>query len=182
MSAPQEQSLITKCKNGDSSAFSPLIKIYRKQLFSYLIRLCGNREEAEDLFQNVLIKTWKGIKQYSERQKFSSWLFAIAHNTAMDALRKRKKENVFVKTEPDELQHATDPHAELIENETKKKIEKAVNSLSIKQKEVFLLRINGGMKFKEIAALTNEPINTVLSHMRYSINKIKILLGDLNDK
>ena len=65
---------------------------------------------------------------------------------------------------------------------TKRKIEKAVNSLSTKQKEVFLLRINSGMKFKEIAALTNEPINTVLSHMRYSINKIKILLGDLNDK
>jgi RNA polymerase sigma-70 factor, ECF subfamily len=181
MSALQEQSLITKCRNGDSSAFSPLIRTYRKQLFSYLFRLCGNREEAEDLFQDTLIKAWKGINNYSERHKFSSWLFAIAHNTAMDALRKRKKENVFAEIELDELQHSDNPHNELINLERSQKLKKAVEELPLKQKEVFLLRINSGMKFKEIAKLTNEPLNTVLSHMHYSINKIKYLLGNKND-
>ena len=75
MSATQEQALIEKCRNGESASFGPLIMNYKRQLFSYLFRLSGNREEAEDLFQETLIKAWKGIKRYSEQQKFSSWLF-----------------------------------------------------------------------------------------------------------
>jgi RNA polymerase sigma-70 factor (ECF subfamily) len=179
MSATHEQTLIEKCRNGETAAFGPLMKIYRKQLFSYLLRLSGNREDAEDIFQETLIKTWRGIKKYSNQQKFSSWLFAIAHNAAMDSLRKRK--HVVVDIDTDKLIHPNDPVKELINNETAGKIKMAVESLSIEQKGVFLLRINSGMKFKEIAKLTNEPLNTVLSHMRYSINKIKMLLGTEND-
>jgi len=181
MSATQEQILIEKCRNGESAAFGPLIKNYRKQLFSYLFRLCGRREEAEDLFQETLVKTWRGINRYSEQQKFSSWLFTIAHNTAMDNLRKQNRENIIADIEPDQLQHTSDPHKELVLNEIGKKIQSAVETLSFKQKEVFLLRLSSGMSFKEIAAATKEPLNTVLSHMHYAINKIKRFLGNEND-
>ncbi len=176
MSATHERTLIEKCRNGETTAFGPLIKIYRKQLFSYLLRLSGNREDAEDLFQETLIKGWRGIKKYSEQQKFSSWLFTIAHNTAMDKLRKRNKETMITETEPDELSHTSDPYKELIGKEIRNKIQKAVELLPFKQKEVFLLRINSGMSFKEIAQTTNEPLNTVLSHMHYSVKKIKRFL------
>jgi RNA polymerase sigma-70 factor, ECF subfamily len=181
MSATHEQTLIEKCRNGEAAAFGPLMKIYRKQLFSYLLRLSGNREDAEDIFQETLVKTWKGIRKYSNRQKFSSWLFAIAHNAAMDKLRKRNKEKMISKIEPDELHHSSDPHKELIGKEIRTKIEKAVEFLPFKQKEVFLLRINSGMSFKEIAQTTNEPLNTVLSHMHYSVKKIKSLLWRENE-
>ena len=176
MSANREQTLIERCRNGEDVAFGPLIKIYRKQLFSYLLRLSGNREDAEDLFQETLIKSWKGMNKYSELQKFSSWLFTIAHNTAMDKLRKRNKENMITEIEPDELSHASDPHKELIGKEFKNKIQKAVEFLPFKQKEVFLLRVNSEMSFKEIAQTTNEPLNTVLSHMHYSVKKIKKII------
>ncbi|MFA5803057.1 MAG: sigma factor [Melioribacteraceae bacterium] len=72
MSATHEQTLIEKCRNGETTAFGPLIKIYRKQLFSYLLSLSGNREDAEDMFQETLIKGWRGIKKYSEQQKFQN--------------------------------------------------------------------------------------------------------------
>ena len=182
MNAAHEQIMIQKCRNGEVAAFGPLIKNYRKQLYSYLLRLSGNREDAEDLFQETLIKTWKGIKRYSEQQKFSSWLFTIAHNTAMDKLRKRNKENMITEIEPDELSHANDPHKELILKEVGEKIKRAVEQLPFKQKEVFLLRANGEMSFKEISQTTNEPLNTVLSHMHYSIKKIKKFLGNENEQ
>ncbi len=67
MSITHEQDLIEKCRNGNSSAFGPLMQIYRKQLYSYLFKLSGERTQAEDMFQETLIKTWKGIKKYSER-------------------------------------------------------------------------------------------------------------------
>lgn len=181
MSATQEQILIDKCRTGETAAFGPLIKIYRKQLFSYLLRLLGNREDAEDLFQEILIKCWKGINKYSEQQKFSSWLFAIAHNTAMDKLRKRNKETMITETDPDELKHSSDPHKEFIGKEISIKIQKALDLLPFKQKEVFLLRVNSGMSFKEIALTTKEPLNTVLSHMHYSVKKIKRLLWSENE-
>ena len=182
MSVTQEQILIEKCRIGESDSFAPLMKNYRRQLFSYLLKLCGNREEAEDLFQETLIKAWKGIRKYSEQQKFSSWLFTIAHNTAMDNLRKRKRNDITADIEPDDLQHSADPHSEIVWKEFQNKIHKAVELLSLKQKEVFLLRVNGEMSFREIADTTKEPLNTVLSHMHYSVKKIKSFLGNKNEQ
>lgn len=69
------------------------------------------------------------------------------------------------------------PHSILIEKESEEKLLKTVDILPVKQREVFLLRINGGLTFKEIAEITGEPLNTVLSHMHYSIKKIKKFIG-----
>ncbi len=181
MSTTQEQILIERCRNGDASAFGPLMQLYRRQLFSYLFKLSGERTQAEDLFQETLIKTWRGIKKYSERQKFSSWLFTIAHNTAMDNLRLRKKEEMISGIDPDDLRSPNDTHKQFINDEETRMIEKAIKTLPAKQKEVFLLRIYGEVSFKEIAELTKEPINTVLSHMHYSVKKLKKIIGSKND-
>lgn len=121
---------------------------------------------------------WQAMPAYSEQNKFSSWLFSIAHNTAMDALRKKLKEKLFDDSEDTELLPGrNNPHIELIGKETEEKISKAVDTLPVKQREVFLLRINGELTFKEIAAITGEPLNTVLSHMHYSVKKIKKIIG-----
>jgi RNA polymerase sigma-70 factor (ECF subfamily) len=181
MSATQEQILIEKCRSGNNAAFGQLIQTYRRQLFSYLFRLSGERTQAEDLFQETLIKTWSGIKKYNEQQKFSSWLFTIAHNAAMDNLRKRKRDELITEIEPDDLHSEANPLNELVKSENKKRMEKALLVLSEKQKEVFLLRLYSGTSFKEIAKITKEPINTVLSHMNYSIKKIKKVLGAENE-
>lgn len=168
-----ENQLIKRCRSGESSAFTELIKIYKKQLFTYLWRLCGDKLEAEDLMQETLIKAWKGILSYKHESKFSSWLFTIAHNVVMDYYRKSKvRSSIFV---TDELR-ATDynnPHTELIRNELREIIECAVNSLPDKQREVFLLREHSGMTFKEISVATKEPLNTVLGHMHYAMEKLK---------
>ncbi|MFA7227435.1 MAG: sigma-70 family RNA polymerase sigma factor [Melioribacteraceae bacterium] len=177
MSSTQEQNLIERCRNGDSSAFGLLIQPYRRQLFSYLFRLSGDRIQCEDLFQETLIKTWRGIKKYSERQKFSSWLFTIAHNTAIDNLRSRRKDEFISPADTEELKSGSDPHSDLVNSETKKMIETAMGKLSEKQKEVLLLRLYGDLSFKEISGLTGEPINTVLSHMHYAVKKLKKFIG-----
>lgn len=181
MNALHEQTLIERCRNGDSSAFGPLMQIYRRQLFSYLFRLSRERTEAEDLFQETLIKTWKGIKKYSEQQKFSSWLFSIAHNIAMDNLRRRKKDESISDIELDELKSTSDQHKDLVYSETNRTVKKALETLPEKQKAVFLLRVYGELSFSEIAELTNEPLNTTLSHMHYAVKKIRKIIGKKDD-
>ena len=129
---------------------------------------------AEDLFQETLIRVWKGFNSYNEQNKFPSWLFSIAHNVAIDLLRSpaskftgQSLESVISKTNED------NPHNIIVAKETSELVMSAVNELSGKQKEVFLLRQHSGMTFKEIAETTNQPLNTVLGHMHYAVSKIR---------
>jgi len=176
-----EYQLISRSKQGDASAFGALIKDYRKQLFTYLLKICNNRTTAEDLFQDTLIRVWSGLPNYNEQNKFSSWLFSIAHNTAMDSFRRKKVRSRVIHT--DELPEFTDgmnPQKEVELKETKDMLLDAVNTLSDKQKQVFLLRQHGELSFKEIAELTEQPLNTVLSQMHYSVKKIRKILREQN--
>ena len=158
----------------DAVAFGKLIQDYRIQLFSYLLRLCGDRMTAEDLFQETLIKVWKGFKSYNEQNKFSSWLFSIAHNVAVDSIRKDLAKNM-VRSFEDVQTFASDdnPHNTFVEKETNELVMAAVSTLSEKQKQVFLLRQHSGMTFKEISKAINQPLNTVLGHMHYAVSRIR---------
>jgi len=156
-----------------------LIQNYRKQLFSYLLRLSGNQMLAEDLFQETLIKVWKGIKSYNDQNKFSSWLFSIAHNTAVDSIRSSSVRNGTLSIEDsNESSGNKNPLESLVEKERYKMIMLVVNELSENQKNVFFLRLHGGMTFKEIAKTMNQPLNTVLGHMHYAVSKIRKKLGE----
>jgi RNA polymerase sigma-70 factor (ECF subfamily) len=135
---------------------------------------------AEDLFQETLIKVWKGFNSYNEQNKFSSWLFSIAHNVAVDSIKSRSVRNT--QTAMDVIINYSDennPHKKLVIQETRTMILSAVDSLTSKQKEVFLLRLHSGMQFKEIAKLTKQPLNTVLGHMHYAVSKIRGKVGKI---
>ncbi|MBK7981077.1 MAG: RNA polymerase sigma factor [Ignavibacteriae bacterium] len=177
-----ENELLEKCSNGDGIAFKRLINIYRIQLFGYLWRFSSSRFEAEEMFQETLIKVWKGFKKYDHRQKFSSWLFTIAHNVAMDQLRKRKTDTAAISIQENlEIENDKRPDEELINKEKIEIINRTVENLPEKQKSVFLLRQHGELTFKDIAEILNEPLNTVISHMHYAVKKIKKQLAYENE-
>jgi len=172
-----EKDLIIKCRNGDQNAFRVLVNNYRQKLFGYCLRMTGNSFAAEDIFQEILIKVWKGIKNYNEQKKFSNWLFTIAHNVIQDSVRKKQK---YLNEEPlNEKKELTDfetPHKSFVNFEKIRLVEQAVESLPENQREVFLLRQQSNMTFKEISLITKEPINTVLSHMNYAMKKVKKII------
>ncbi len=176
-----ETILIERLKSGDSTAFDSLINNYRNKLFGYLLRLCKDIDTAEDIFQETMIKAWRGLKKYNEKNKFSSWLFSIAHNTAIDNIRKSKRviEN-YNSAELEKTDENVDLQKEYEEKEMKNVINSIVEKLPDKQKQVFLLRQHGGIKFSEIAEILNEPLNTVLSHMSYAVKRIKKELREKN--
>ncbi|HEX2867277.1 MAG TPA: sigma-70 family RNA polymerase sigma factor [Ignavibacteriales bacterium] len=176
-----EDLLIEKCRQGEHSAFRELVKAYRRQLYSYLLRLTGDRMTAEDAFQETLIKVWKAIGKYDHKDRFSSWLFSIAHNAAMDLIRKNNiRKNFFHPEEPELQPSESNPYSECVVNELKEILDRIIGGLPEKQKEVFLLREHSGMSFKEISELTGQPLNTVLGHMHYAVDKIKRALRKKN--
>ncbi|HEX2984313.1 MAG TPA: sigma-70 family RNA polymerase sigma factor [Ignavibacteriales bacterium] len=169
-----EEILIEKAKNGDDKAFAVLMKQYRLRLGSYIFKSIGDRIAAEDVLQETLIKVWKGLGGYKSGTKFSSWLFSIAHNAAVDHIRKNIKAGMPEEFDDEKyFKQVDDPFKQLTAEETKKIVNEAVNKLPEKQRQVFLLRAEADMSFKEIAELTGEPLNTVLSHMRYAVIKLR---------
>lgn len=177
-----ESQLIDKCKANDGEAYRQLMKLYKNKLYGYLWRFSVSEDEADEMFQETMIKAWKGIRKYNEQKKFASWLFTIAHNVAMDFLRIRNKNTILVPI--DEINDKLSKQSiddQMVQKEEIEKINQIVQNLSNKQRVVFLLRLNGELSYKEIAEITNEPINTVLSHMRYSIKKIKKQFDNENE-
>jgi RNA polymerase sigma-70 factor (ECF subfamily) len=173
----QETDLIGKCKNGDTRAFGLLMHQYRRRLYGYLLKTTKNNNAAEDLLQETLIKVWRGMGKYEEKTRFSSWLFTIAHNVCVDHFRKSKTSSCESLNE--EYSNAavdSDPLSRLELNEDKKALLKGIEELPEKQKRVLLLRIYSGLTFKEISGITDEPVNTVLSHMYYAVRKMKKIM------
>lgn len=178
--------LIAKFLGGDTAAFAALINPYRQRLYSYLCRMIGNSEAAKDLFQDALVKVLQALPKYREQQKFSSWLFSIAHNLAMNELQKQKKKSVVIgensfSTVEAELFAATadetfSPEELLQKQELKEILESAIAQLPIEQKQILLLREYGGMPFKEIALMLDCPLNTVLGRMRYALLNLRKII------
>jgi RNA polymerase sigma-70 factor (ECF subfamily) len=177
---PDDAELIRAYQNGEVEAFATLVQKYQRPLFTFLLRLVGNRQSAEDLFQNTFLRVLRALPNYKEDGRFSGWLFGIANNLAVDLLRRQRVRRSYFLDDQEALTAAIDYHsaadAEVERAEVMRLVEGALQQLPEKQRQVFLLRQHGDLSFKEIAALLGEPLNTVLSHMHYAVTKLRKLL------
>ena len=168
-----EAVLMARCRTGDPEAFADLIKPYRAHLFTYLFRFCGDRFEAEDLFQETLVKLWLGLKA-KPVTRFGGWLFKIAHNVARDRHRYHKVRQMVQFTDvPPQTAAATNPENRLDAHQLAARIGSVLSQLPEKQRHVYLLRRHSSLSFREIAQLRGEPLSTVLGHMAYAVAKFK---------
>jgi RNA polymerase sigma-70 factor, ECF subfamily len=169
--------LVKQYQQGEPAAFDVLVRRYQRPLFTFLLRLTGSQERAEDLFQETFIKVLEGLPKYREKGKFGSWLFKIAYRLSVDAWRSDGfwRDRVDRTEQLDDMAVSAEglPDAVVERAELLQQMEAAVAELPEKQRRVFLLRQHGGVSFKDIAELTGEPLNTVLSHMNYAVVKLK---------
>jgi len=180
--------LISRFRNGESSAFDRLVDRYQKPLFTYLFRLVGDRQGAEDIFQDTFLKVIKGLQSYKEQNKFRNWLFGIAHHLAIDFLRKEQRDQkIFINRESGQLNEATIgefvdpailPDRKIENKELKQILSRAISQLNLEQRQVFLLREHSDMTFKEIAEMLERPLNTALARMRYALSNLRKILNN----
>ncbi len=183
--------LVRSFRGGDEAALGELIERYRDRLYAYLRRLAGDAARADDMFQDTWVKVARNIGAYREESKFSAWLFSVAHNTAMDALRRRRPDSVSLDAESavedgrplSEVFASAEPgpEASYQASESRRAINAALAELSPEQREVFLLRHYSGMSFREIAEALGVPIGTVLARASRAAAKLREkLAGDLS--
>lgn len=163
-----DDSALAKMIRRNPRVYKELMKRYHDKIFSYLYRLTGNKEEAEDLLQNVFVKVYKNINRFDTRRKFSSWIYRIAHNEAVNFLKKRGRKKFVsledIETTRDKLETASpakSPVDAWINKELKNEMQSALDKLPSKYKEVLILRYFLDKSYEEMSEILGKPINTV---------------------
>lgn len=155
----------------DPELLDRLIEQYQHRLFRYLVYLAGNRELAEDLFQETWIRVMERGHQYNGRQEFSTWLYAVARNLTIDYLRRKNPVSLDALIADDDRATFelpdTRPSAweQVAQREQTKNIAAALAALPAEYREAIVLRFHDGLALQEMATVTNAPLSTVKSRV-----------------
>ncbi len=176
LSDDADERLMLRFQAGDDRAFEVLVRRHRTPVFSFLVRLTGDRARAEDLCQEAFLRVVRGAGAWKPRARFQAWLYAIARHLAVDEARSRTHRRAEPLDGSPAAQAAADDPAPDRSAEAallRPKLEAALAALPDEQREVFLLREYAGLRFHEIAEVTGTPENTVKSRMRYAIESLR---------
>lgn len=181
-----EEKLIAQAKKGNERAFEGLVQLYGKRIFSYAFTLLGNREDAEEVTQDVFVKVWRTLPQFRGECSFSGWLMRITKNACTDVLRTHRADTVPLTVTDgngeetalplvDEDPESNPPKA-LERAEKIATVRRAIAALPPDQREILTLRDINGYRYDEIAEILSLEDGTVRSRLnRARLNLKKIL-------
>jgi RNA polymerase sigma-70 factor (ECF subfamily) len=177
-----DERLMLRFQGGDVRAFEELVRRHRTPVFSFLLRLTGDRGRAEDLCQETFLRVVRASAAWERRAQFRTWLYSVARNQAVDEARRqafRRAEPLDDPARPAPVSEEVPPDQRAEGALLRPKLEAALASLPEEQREVFLLREHAGLRFSEIAEVTGVPENTVKSRMRYALEALRARLEAL---
>lgn len=169
---PTDEDLIERFQNGDLYAFDLIVKRYKNQLLNFIYRFLGNQEEAEDLVQETFLRVYKNRRAYRKVAKFSTWIYTIAGNLAKTELRKRKRRKIFSISDlgyEDKDYEIGDkgfsPEDRVNGLITEEIVQREIEDLSPKFREVIILRDIQELSYEEISKIVRIPLGTVKSRV-----------------
>ena len=178
----ETSAIVRGLRRRDPDLLDRLIEQYQHRLLRYLVYLSGNRELAEDLFQETWIRVLERGHQYDGKHEFSTWLYAVARNLTIDYLRKKSPVSLDGLAENEEhvpLEPA-DPRPAawqvVQQQEQAERISAALLSIPAEYRETVVLRFQEGLSLDEIATVTGAPLGTVKSRLYRSLNLLVSLL------
>ncbi|MEZ6139580.1 MAG: sigma-70 family RNA polymerase sigma factor [Zavarzinella sp.] len=171
--------LMLRVRNDDREAFAQLVQNYQTRMVGILRHIVGNAEEAEDLAQEVFLRVYRNRKTYQPTARFSTWLFTIANNLAMNALRNKSKKNATSIDSPSHLgehpkadqlpDHGATPSFGMRQSELAEHVQRALDTLNERQKLAVVLNKFEDMSYAEIAeimSLTTKAVKSLLCRAR----------------
>jgi len=184
MSAIQsDEQLVSALKHGENWAMSALYDRYSRLVFSLALKILRDNGAAEEAVQEVFVKVWRRAKAFDgERGKFSSWLMGIAHNHAIDELRRRRVRPAASDEETDEADEAVDPAPAPLDTAMQhlehRRILDALDEIPLDQRKPIEMAYFEGFTQQEIAEKLCQPLGTVKTRMRLGMQKLKVLLAE----
>ena len=176
-----DSELIKAFGEGDHAAFETLYHRYRRQLYGFLSNLIpGNPAEVDEVFEETWLRVIDKLPKYRDDGKFSAWLFRVSRNLFIDRIRRNRPLGGVLDLDAEEAPEiagpaSMSPERELDSADLERVISDAVGKLPPEQREVFLLR-QQELPFRDIAAIQQCSINTVLGRMQYAIKSLRKLI------
>lgn len=187
-----EEELVTKAAQGDQDAFAQLLELHQSKVYGLTLRLVDSPEDAMDLTQETFFNAWRGLPGFHFESKFSTWLYRLATNAAIDFLRREKRRRSLgvtpLWTEEEDSERALEipdrrftPQGELERKEFQEAVSRGLARLSDEHRQVLVLRELNGLSYAEIAQVLGIEEGTVKSRIsRARLALRKILLADGN--
>jgi len=189
-----DQEVVAQARLGREAAYRELVRRYERPIFSLIYRMVRDRELAEDLAQETFVKALKAVGTYRPEYKFSSWIFKIANNAAIDHLRKRELATLSIEGSP----HARTPEAmeatalqiggrlpgpleQLEARELGGAIEEAIGRLRPEYRACIVLRHVEGRPYEEIAEILGLPLGTVKTYIHRARHELREALAHLRE-
>jgi RNA polymerase sigma factor (sigma-70 family) len=174
-----DTALMLRYADGDTGAFETLYGLHRAPLFRFLLRQAGDRQMAEDIFQEVWSRIISNSSNYRPTARFTTYLYHIARNCMIDQYRRAATRPGIRNAEGsqiDQLVSADNPVANAARTEMLSSIEGALLNLTHEQREAFLLKEEGGFTLQEISEITGVGRETVKSRLRYALGNLRKFL------
>jgi len=185
----QVLALVARARNGDQEAFVELVMAYQQRVYSVIVQVVNNTEDAKELTQQTWLKAWNKLDTFKGTSGFFTWVYRIAHFTALDLLRKRarRKEDELIDgyeapREPAANLAASSnprPDALLERAEVREAFEAALEDLSSEHRTALVLRVVEGLSYEEIAKTMKCRKGTVMSRIYYARKNVQERLREI---
>ncbi len=184
-----DQEVVLWARKGSEQAYRELVRRYQRPIFSLIYRMVRDRERAEDLAQETFVKVLNALDSYRPEYKFSSWIFKIANNAAIDHLRRKELDTLSLDGAPDAVtserregtslqiaDQSESPLQELEARELGDVIERAIAQLRPEYRSCILLRHVQGYAYEEISDMLDLPLGTVKTYIHRARSELRTLL------
>lgn len=180
----EDQALIAAALNGSAYAWEKLVKRYEGKIYNHGLRLTGNASDAMDLMQEVFLGVYRNLHRFRGDAKFSSWIFRIAHNKAVDMNRRKRLMSLQPKSAnqdegdgldsfPAEVNY--EPDVKFDKQQLNNRVLKMLGELALEQRSIVELKIFQSLTFEEIAELQDVSANTVKTRFYSALKKLKVV-------
>ncbi len=181
-----DEELVLLAAEGDEAAFAVLVKRYQRRVSAFVSQMVGDLDVARELTQEAFLRAWRALGRFDRRYKFSTWLFRIAHNLAIDQLRRRRVltmplEGRDADGEPVESRlpdGGRDPLQHLENRELSQRLRQVIDDLRPEYRELILLRHFAGLSYQEIADLQGRPLGTIKNKLFRAHNVLRNELAE----
>jgi RNA polymerase sigma-70 factor, ECF subfamily len=179
-----ELELLQRAKGGDREAFGVLVERYQRRVVGVAMAIAHNQDDAIELAQETFVRAFENLPKFESRSSFSTWLYRIAANLAID-FRRREGRHIVLRGEEAEGEmrklpsHQGDSFGAVRRSELSEKIRGALDQLTPEHRAVILLREVEGLSYDEISEALDVPRGTVMSRLHYARSRLRGMLKDV---
>lgn len=168
----EDKKLVEKFLNGDETAFNLLVRKYQKKIYWFARRMLGNHSDADEVTQEVLIAMYNKLHTFKFESSLSTWIYAVTNSKTLNLIRKQKVKEFFSLENLFDKRNNEDIIKDFEHKEKLEMVEKALQQLPAKQREVFVLRNFDGLSYKEISEITGKALGTLKANYFFALKKI----------